>query len=245
RYLANWLAIRPAWIARVTSDPATVPPTPNDWRLFLNSVPADSLPLLPSQKQTASAVNKRETLQRFSAALPTDITGSTWAGNDTIKFRDQTPRVFSAFPIIITQGILWELSELSFRYDLLALDHHLVPERWRDAPAEREELWRAVFPSEIIGDMWDAPLPTSNAGVFQGGNLRDMDYIRYLNAFTRLVSAWPGAQPHYKIPLTASFGDSTLWNASAELILFYIKTFFTYTGRAPVVPRRVPGSARS
>ncbi|KIJ65265.1 hypothetical protein HYDPIDRAFT_27983 [Hydnomerulius pinastri MD-312] len=243
--LANWLAIWTAWIARVVQDPAMCPPSLRDWHLFLNSTPADILPPPPSQKETTSAAVKREAVKVFGEVLPTIESGSTWAGDDTVKFQEHTAHVFTTFPILVTQSVLWELADLSFQYDLLVLDQHLLPDQWRDHCTECEELWHGVFSSAVIGDTWDAPLPMSNAGVFHRSDMRGGDFLWYLNAFAQFLSAWPGAPAYFAHPLTSAMTDTILTNSCAKLMIFYIKTFFVHSGRPPVVPHRLPGSARA
>ena len=134
--------------------------------------------------------------------------------------------------------ITWELHELHFQFDVLALDHLLVPTLWRDLLAEREALLREVFPLKAIGNAWDAPLSMQDNGIFRAMN--EHDKFSMLNSFARLLSAWPSAPRYFCDPITPSLGNDKVNGAIAELLDFYVKTFYHHNGRPPICPRYAP-----
>ncbi|KIJ07844.1 hypothetical protein PAXINDRAFT_18991 [Paxillus involutus ATCC 200175] len=147
------------------------------------------------------------------------------------------PEQASRLPLV--HAILWELAELSFRSDLLALDKALVPQLW-DAPTRKAQ-YLVVFSSEVIGGMWDTPLPQQHQGLFWGtlSNLRALDFA---DAFRLLLSAWPSAPRGIEEPLLVTIPQNKLQKKVNMLMEFYVQTFFFSTGRPPVVPRGYPGS---
>ncbi|KIJ06632.1 hypothetical protein PAXINDRAFT_20175 [Paxillus involutus ATCC 200175] len=112
---------------------------------------------------------------------------SMWAGDATVGFRGTAVQIASLAdpPLPLIHAVLWELAELSFRSDLLALDKALIPQLW-DTPI-REAQYLAVFLSEVIGGTWDMPLPQQHQRLFWGAlNPRALDFV---DAFRLLLSA--------------------------------------------------------
>ncbi|KIJ05650.1 hypothetical protein PAXINDRAFT_21113 [Paxillus involutus ATCC 200175] len=62
RYLANWLALHPTWLAHIAAEP-TVLPTPPMWRMFLNSQLGDTM------SATRAGAKKAEARAFFADAL--------------------------------------------------------------------------------------------------------------------------------------------------------------------------------
>ncbi|KIJ10416.1 hypothetical protein PAXINDRAFT_16571 [Paxillus involutus ATCC 200175] len=234
-YLANWLALCPTWLARITAKP-TVLPTPPMWRMFLNSQPGDTT-------STTRAGAKKVEAQAFFADALGDVPdgASTWAGDATVGFRGTAVQIASLAdpPLPLVHAVLWELAELSFRSDLLALDKALVPQLW-DAPIQ-EAQYLTIFSSEVIGGTWDTPLPQQHQGLFWGvlSNPRALDFA---DAFRLLLSAWPSAPRGIEEPLLVTIPQNKLQKKVNMLMEFYVQTFFFSTGRPPVVPCGYPGS---
>ncbi|KAF8833504.1 hypothetical protein BDN67DRAFT_1017479 [Paxillus ammoniavirescens] len=91
---------------------------------------------------------------------------STWAGGATVGFHRTTVHIASLTnpPLPLIHVILWELAQLSFHSDILALDKALVPQLW-EAPTHQAQ-YSVIFSSEIIGGTWDTPLPQQHEGLF-------------------------------------------------------------------------------
>ncbi|KIJ08144.1 hypothetical protein PAXINDRAFT_18695, partial [Paxillus involutus ATCC 200175] len=192
---------------------------PPMWCMFLNSQPGDTT------STTRAGAKKVEARAFFADALGDVPDGaSTWAGDATIASLADPP-----LPLV--HAILWELAELSFRSDLLALDKALVPQLW-DAPI-REAQYLAVFSSEVIGGTWDTPLPQQHQGLFWGAlsNPRALDFA---DAFRLLLSAWPSAPRGIEEPLLVTIPQNELQKKVNMLMEFYVQTFFFSTGRPPV-----------
>ncbi|KAF8833717.1 hypothetical protein BDN67DRAFT_1017251 [Paxillus ammoniavirescens] len=235
RYLANWLALRPAWFAHITAKP-TVLPTPPMWCSFLNSQLGDAA------STTKAGIKKTEARVFFANALGDVPDGaSTWAGDATVGFCGTTVQIASLAdpPLPLVHTILWELAELSFWLDLLALDKALVPQLW-EAPT-RQAQYSAIFSLEVIGGTWDTPLPQQHEGLFWGV-LNNPRALGFADAFRFLLSGWPSAPQGIEEPLLVSTPQNELQKKVNMLMEFYVQTFFFSTGRPPIVSRGYPGS---
>ncbi|KAF8833558.1 hypothetical protein BDN67DRAFT_1017413, partial [Paxillus ammoniavirescens] len=203
RYLANWLALCPAWFARIAAEP-TLLPTPPMWRSFLNSQ-------LGNAASTTKAGIKKAEAQAFFADALGDVPdgASTWAGDATVGFRGTAVQIASLAdpPLPLVHAILWELAELSFRLDLLALNKALVPQLW-EAPT-RQAQYSAIFLSEVIGGTWDTPLLQQHEGRFWGA-LNNPRALGFADAFRFLLSGWPSAPRGIKEPLLVSTPQNEL-----------------------------------
>ncbi|KIJ14167.1 hypothetical protein PAXINDRAFT_13080 [Paxillus involutus ATCC 200175] len=212
RYLANWLALRPA------------------------CQPGDTA------STTKAGIKMAEARAFFADALGDVPDGaSTWAGDATVGFRGTAVQIASLAdpPLPLVHAVLWELAELSFQPDLLALDKTIVPHLW-ESPI-REAQYLAIFASEVIGGAWDTPLPQQHEGLFWGAltNPRALDFA---DVFQLLLSSWPSAPRGIEVPLLVSTPQNELQKKVNMLMEFYVQTFFFSTGRPPVVPCGYPGS---
>ncbi|KAF9235688.1 hypothetical protein BU15DRAFT_77713 [Melanogaster broomeanus] len=142
-FCANWLAARGLWISRIDHHPPSPLPVPQTWRDFLNSIPSN---LAADNATTRSAQEKLAAKTLFGDGL-VHLQGETWAGQDTVLWRRQKIPIATLEdpPAHLMRSILWEIYELSFRYELLALDQAMVPRLWTEAPEVRTELLHSVF----------------------------------------------------------------------------------------------------
>ncbi|KIJ21102.1 hypothetical protein PAXINDRAFT_6882 [Paxillus involutus ATCC 200175] len=192
------------------------------WCMFLNSQPGNTT------STTRAGAKKAEARAFFADALGDVPDGaSMWAAS------------LADPPLPLVHTILWELAELLFRSDLLALNKALVPQLW-DAPI-CEAQYLAIFSSEVIGGTWDMLLPQQHQGLFWGAlsNPRALDFA---DVFWLLLSAWPSAHWGIEEPLLVTIPQNELQQKVNMLMEFYVQTFFFSTGRPPVVPCGYPGS---
>ncbi|KIJ11561.1 hypothetical protein PAXINDRAFT_15558 [Paxillus involutus ATCC 200175] len=230
----DWHSALRGWRVSQPNQPSCQPPPM--WCMFLNSQLGDTTSM------TRAGAKKAEARAFFADALGDVPDGaSTWAGDATVGFRGTAVQIASLTdpPLPLLHAVLWELAELSFRSNLLALDKALVPQLW-DAPI-CEAQYLAVFSSEVIGGTWDTPLPQQHQGLFWGAlsNPRALDFA---DAFRLLLSAWPSAPRGIEEPLLVTISQNELQKKVNMLMEFYVQTFFFSTGRPPVVPRGYPGS---
>ncbi|KIJ61380.1 hypothetical protein HYDPIDRAFT_31468 [Hydnomerulius pinastri MD-312] len=135
------------------------------------------------------------------------------------------------------QAILWELHQLHFRYDLIALDRFLLPAIWGNPQlhAERQALLAMIFPSEVVSGTWDSELTGQPPELFLG-TINDVEAVARTKGYCNLVSTWPRVKNTLLTPLMPAMPVSKLHEVAQALQVFYIELFFLVTGRPPVVP---------
>jgi hypothetical protein len=234
-YCANWLAARSLWISRVDHHPPSPLPVPQTWRDFLNSIPSN---LLADNATTKSAKEKLAAKALFGDTL-LHLQGSTWAGQDNVVWRRQRIPIVTLEdpPAHLIRCILWEVYELGFRYELLALDRAMVPRLWIEAPEERAELLYAVFPGESGLVMWEEDMPITEQGMWASPETA----YPFVESWRMLLSSWPEAPSRLQSPIEQkSFTSVVQSDILSSACMFYTQTFFDLFGRPPMVSHRVP-----
>lgn len=241
-FVANWLAARPLWISHVDHNPPDKFPSPQLWRDFLNSIPSEETLARASSSTgapTATAMRKRAAKDLFGEDL-LDVQGTTWAIQNTLQWRNETISVESLCdpPTRLMRLILWELYELNFRYELLALDCVMARASWEGSLHERRDLLYSIFPEEGGFVMWSSPLPQEDGGMW---GRRIIDIFPYVENFRKLLSSWEDVPPRLSAPLDAStFNDTMYFQVMQQACNFYVQCFFDHFGRPPVVLHRFP-----
>ena len=142
-------------------------------------------------------------------------------------------------PLWLMRSLLWELYELNFRYELLALDRAVVPHFWAtdETQTTRQDLLYSIFPGESGLLMWSEHLPQEQSELGIGANSMRIA-LPYVDNFRQLLSAWPGAPPRLQSP--AELDDKgnceffVMFLAACE---FYVQTAVDLLGRQPSLPR--------
>ncbi|KAF8834397.1 hypothetical protein BDN67DRAFT_1016547 [Paxillus ammoniavirescens] len=241
RFFANWLLLCPLWFGHVLADPSMVAPSPKIWQGFLNSKPSANASASSSMARTTTVQSGVASF--FGRLLPELGNASTWAGDNTVTFQNQVIAIsmLANPPLEVAQPILWELSELSFRFELLALNKNLVPQVWQDAPLEREDLHNRIFGWVVTSVALDAPLSTQNVGLSHN-DMRHASFLTSVNNFHLLMSAWPTMPSFLLELLEAAMSDGNLRVRVLKVCRFYVNTFVQRTGRPPVLPCLLPQS---
>ena len=137
-------------------------------------------------------------------------------------------------PTIIRQ-VLWEISELSFRFELLMLDRVLRPRRGPD-PHARDTLVGRCFSLDEGEGCRVSHIPSRNVAL-ASNDLRGRG--RLLERLRRVFLSWPNCPPVLQNAFGPDRSDSINVAQEEVTMRFYSQTFFDYCGRAPVLPRRV------
>ncbi|KAI0693308.1 hypothetical protein C8T65DRAFT_585856 [Cerioporus squamosus] len=215
RYIMTWLRIRAGWLylLRVPDIPVTSVPT-QWWRDFLyghtGRTHLDSSTLNAQRWEAVKKVFGTifQATQFDSAQL-----GPVWWLGYRVSTVDPQ----------LCPGIIWEIFDLGFRYELLALDRLFIPSR-NDPRGERarEDLLSGIFPSHQLYSVIELP---------SGGA-----------AFRRVLSRWPAcpAPIHRGSPFATSMSTDEILGREREMAKFYVDTFFAQSGRAPIVPHEFP-----
>ena len=134
--------------------------------------------------------------------------------------------------------IIWEVCELGFRHELLALDRLLVPKGDGIFDDDhRENLLGRLFSDRSVFCVMELPgQPTGLAGP------TPFHRVPFLEAFRKILSRWPRAPPSFYVdgPITTNISAEAITRRESELARFYVNTFFEQSGRAPIVPHAIP-----
>jgi hypothetical protein len=136
---------------------------------------------------------------------------------------------------ILSQEILWDVFEHSFRFDLLALDMLLARVEWETNRIERMECLRSVFPGE--GSFLVDKIPDKNEGL---GAEEWTHKIDFLNNLARVMKSWPG--PPDCVFQSGETNEQNTDVLEQKLAIYYCQTLYENFGRPPVLPRRIPVS---
>ena len=230
RYLMNWLHARHGWLYILNargSSPTRVPP--QWWRNFLYNATSKHSPMA-----TASRNAQRNAMIQhvFSGVFPDDdIDLDSRAPVAWFQYRvcDLTPNIC---PLIV-----WEMFELGFRYELLALDRYLVPDPSSEtAEVIRQDLLSAVFPNKDLYAL--RTLPPERIGFCATLINRR---IPFLEAFRRIIIRWPGCPSVVRnTVISLTVNRLEVARLEEDMITFYVRSFFDCAGRAPLVPHDYP-----
>ncbi|TBU28874.1 hypothetical protein BD311DRAFT_662634 [Dichomitus squalens] len=230
RYLTNWVRARPIWLylLRVPGSRACQV-GPQLWRTFLNGVPEDPTSTTRNGKRIFAIKNVFGEVVADDQFDPETDAPVDWHGTR-----------FQRVPETLAPGIIWEVFELGFRYELLALDRYLRPSKSQSRPDEalREDLLANVFSGSWLRAV--DTLPSAHSpGLFAALPQRR---VSALNAFRMVLMRWPGCPSSITSASPLQFSDSTetILELERHLAMFYVDTFFFYSGRAPIVPHLYP-----
>jgi len=252
KYLINWLATRSAWLHKISMSYQGFMPIPAaKWRDWLNSsrevilsssnvtsvVPSSS-PASPDTTPTASQKRKDMAQQLFQLELANQKLPERVFWRETeisMGHIDTEPK--------ITMEILWELYEIGFRFELLALDRTLVRFGWcrDDVALSRDQQIQEIFPGN--GGYLVDGLPVKNEGLVADHWTDRAPFIQKLDV---LLMPWLGWK-EYKVKHVP--GELSMTKREDVLALekalarYYCQQFFDHFGRAAILPRRLHSPA--
>ncbi|KAI0359020.1 hypothetical protein OH77DRAFT_1518275 [Trametes cingulata] len=231
RYFMTWLRLRPGWLYMLrVRDAALSRISPQWWRDFLYGDTGRS----DQDRETRNAIRARQFMLVFGKAfqredLDLDPTAPpSWFG-----------RKLRTLDKALCPQIVWEICELGFRYELLALDRLLVPLRNATQSEEwREDLIGRVFPDGSLYGVTALPEEGREGLSAQVPHRR----APYLEAFRVVLARWPRCPPsiHSGVPITTALTAEMIVARERELVQYYVETFYDESGRAPIVPRVFP-----
>ena len=230
RYLMNWLRVREAWLylLALPDTPATRA-APQWWRDYLQGYTNDSTPEGNSRRALRIAKVKEIFCRAF---LMEDFDEDV---QRPVKWFDHK---LASLDHALAPLILWEAFELGFRYELLAMDRVLVPMHHEpDADARREVVLARVFPNLDLYRL--TSLPSSPAGLCAKV---PQARVRSIEGLRSVVLRWPFCPQDIVTtpPLTSASNDAAIETMERAVASFYVQTFFSLSGRAPLVPHAFP-----
>lgn len=230
RYIMNWLRLRPAWLYLLRLRDARVSSIPTQWwQDFLYG---------DTGRATSTDTFNAKRMSQMREVFHLAFQDSDYAPSNTSPVPWFDHRLSTLDPTLCPM-IIWEVCELGFRHEMLALDRLLVPSRQSSfTEEEREELLSQVFPGKTLHTVPE--LPSEGFGLSANVPRRR---VPYLEAFRQIMARWPRAPPSFydqHNPITTAMADDLILRREEELVCFYVQTFFEQSGRAPIVPHRVP-----
>jgi hypothetical protein len=221
-YFATWMAIEPVCIYRLYMPWSSVTPLSNqEWRDVLIG---DIKSKTPNAKSAQARENARRLLGSVLEELDIEI--------------NQAPSLTTmpSLPDKEAQKILWKLTELNFRFELLALDRRAHPSN-RDEDARQDLILECFGVSTLLV----ADVQQANSGLGSGDWRQRLPCLLILR---RLMREWEGLKPTpLLLPDHTSFTsylEADALQLEDAIAKFYTDSFFQFFGRAPVIPARLP-----
>jgi hypothetical protein len=220
RYFTTWQAIEPACIYRFFSSSTPTPLSNQEWRDIL-------IGDITSKTPTSKSALAREHAHRLLGSAIDDL------GIDI----NHTPS--TAAPAVLDDAearwILWRLTELNFRFELLALDKRVGPAR-QDEMERQEAIQDCLqFGSLLVVDSEDA-----RKGL-QSDDWRSR--LPCLLQLQNLMRDWEGVKPsgllEERIIAIHDYKESDVLLLEDSIAHFYTDSFFRFFGRAATVPARL------
>lgn len=232
-YFSTWLKLRDIVTHRITAPQATLTPLSNKlWRSMLG------------MEKTAASSSSKEGLLRAQAI--TFLKDCLTRSNTSLDlnhlrsipavWRGQELKCNQLPPPSVAKEILWELYELNFRLEFLALDGHLSKS---DKPATERQIL-------IDGHCWPNNLVLPDIKLADKGVQARSPKERWNSLFGlhMVMSDWRGPRPpalRVSLPiLDGSLGcEERLEQAEKSMAEFYTQSFLNVFGRAAIVPHRL------
>jgi hypothetical protein len=228
-YFKSWLKYRSAFIYRVSSKDFTATPMPT-------SVWHDVLTCEHTQnKKEGTSKQPDETLSKRLRAYTVDFLQNCIQTEDVSLAglekgeMEWNGKVVETLSDNECEEILWELSELNFRFELLALHSRAMTAPDKDP----QELISACFPGCDSHSLLVADLGTANHGLADG-NWEDR--ALYLHALKRLMMSWKGDIPPILHVEKSQWPERDIYDLEIVITSFYVKSFYNYFWRAPIIP---------
>ncbi|KAI0739754.1 hypothetical protein C8Q80DRAFT_1222075 [Daedaleopsis nitida] len=225
RYILTWLRMRDAWLYVLRDHgrrPTSVPT--QFWRDVLYG---------PTGRERTAIVTKNAA--RWQSVL--NVFGDVFHENN-LDVAPVGPIRWFQYSIThptadIIPKVVWELYDLGFRYEILALDTLLAP---TDSHSSRIDYLRPMFPDDSFYSLLS--LPEQPVGLYHPV---PRGRITQLEAFRRVLLRWPRCPRWLRsCPLTISMTEDQILTVEKEMTRFYVDTFFEQSGRAPIVPHQIP-----
>ncbi|KAF8078229.1 hypothetical protein FPV67DRAFT_1403925 [Lyophyllum atratum] len=231
-YLRNWVTNRSAIIFRLASMGSTASPIKSQlWRSLLNFGLA-----APDPSETVGARRRQEIIELLGDCVHEPGVQIGTSAADIVTWRDTQLQPGALPPRHVVHEILWELYELNFRFEFVALDARASSNV--DAVLEdRQRLVRACFPA---GHLLAVDFARASEGL---GAEHWSDRATYLLAMLRVVKSWvdcPASLREVEAKPAADYTEEEMVGMERELARFYAQSFFNYFARAAIVPHRLP-----
>jgi hypothetical protein len=124
--------------------------------------------------------------------------------------------------------IVWEVGEMGYRFELLALDRHA-------SGIDRPEVCRNCFAGGMLMGM---PIELSKKGL---ASLEIAERFPYLLRLAELMGSWRPTPSRFVLGIREprDWNDAAMQELERAVTQCYTQTFYEYFGRPPVIPMRL------
>ncbi|KAG7093912.1 hypothetical protein E1B28_007548 [Marasmius oreades] len=225
----NWLKLRKIFVYRLSSSGDRF--SKKQWRQMLTLDEGKEI-----RADTRTGQQKLETQKLLQEIMGKCVFEIKNFASALVKWRNHALDGTKMPPKEVAREILWELYELNFRQDLVALDDQLDESGMSrtDRCAVVEACW--------IGMRDHADLAKANDGF---GSLEPQRRMKVLKGLHRLMTTWQGAKPAVLLSRFPEDSDShnlktQLDRIERDLAYHYSRSFLEVFGRAASIPYRLP-----
>ncbi|KAI6114555.1 hypothetical protein F5141DRAFT_1002533, partial [Pisolithus sp. B1] len=228
----NWLGSQAGWITCLTTTDVS-PVIPHTWRAFLNTIP----------EQISSTFSGNEVCEATDLFGP-ELVKVQHEVPSHIQFRDITLSLadLGTIDLVMKSKILWDLYKHNFQFELVALDHMLVPSLWSSQQPDQLDQVHQIFPGNSELTMYDEPFPRKNKGL---GSHEPQTKLEFMERLHALVTSWPGFLSNLEEPLLPSTLVRCVWAVEKKVAFFYVQSFFDYFSCPPIVPHHIPNNGHT
>jgi hypothetical protein len=211
-------------------------------RLSPSGVPSSTMNSISS----AIASNPRKWTPHFSTIFSNALSSTNVYWMDHTFQIGTNEEMDALLTPSFTSGVIWELYETNFRFELLFLDRTLAASHWPSdgdhnsvvAAAQRDLEVRKVFARD--GDEEASyilsRIPSRDGGLASPSwKERNVCFI----ALHHLMKSWEGC-PQSLVAFTPTSREQSAQDLERMTTQFYCQAFFDTFGRAPICPRRLP-----
>ena len=141
----------------------------------------------------------------------------------------------------IWQEVQWELYEMNWRSELLAIDLRLARNSNGaiDHVAKRKSIVGSIWGRNNTGIILFPTDDTDHKNIFSTNAVLEIKWEVY-NNFRTMLSAWPNFPQNISDKNIDNMGSLQLHSLSKDLFRFYVQSFFAEFHRLPILPRLPP-----
>jgi len=260
KFFYNLLTHRPPLIYRLTAHQSNSKPLSSQvWRSMLHlpigglqppSRPHTSTSGLPTNTSTSERTKSAKRLEVICSLLENCLNVDGVEVNETqtneVFWQEQQLSAGSLPSQQVAQEILWELFELNFRFEFMALDSRAhIPSASPTIDIPRVDLLLQCFPCSICGSILVVRTEFAHQGLAASSW---MDRAPFIIAMKNVVRTWTGFEKVLRgcgqVDLNANqdvaaYSESEINAMELALATFYTQSFYDFFGRAAVIPRRL------
>jgi hypothetical protein len=252
-FFRTWLKYRSTMIYRISSSSSTALPMPNAvCRNFLTLEAVDNkkvgqLASTSATTPTSKSMSNPSTRAAKLREMTSDFLQNCLDATEGVHLmQSTTPQLkWNGVEVGINgpnnlqrEEILWELADLNFRFELLALDSRATT--GSDSESERQALVSACFPNCTSGSLLVADLGAANHGL---ASENWEEKALYLHALKRVMMSWRGEIPGILRVEKVHWHYQEIIDLEDAISSFYVASFYQHFRRPPIVPRALSHSA--